>query len=122
MDVEKIVLDFCEAVKTADVQLLIPFFSQEAVYHNIPMEPVRGRAAIEATLGGFFTPGEESEFKILAIASCGNKVLTERIDILTMNGKRIELPVMRTFEIDGEGKISAWRDYFDMQQVTNQIG
>jgi limonene-1,2-epoxide hydrolase len=33
------------------------FFSNDAVYHNIPMEPVQGREAIEATLADFMTMG-----------------------------------------------------------------
>ena len=31
------------------------------------------------------------------------------------------LPVMGTFEIDAQGKISAWRDYFDLAQFTKQM-
>ena len=48
-------------------------------------------------------------------------VLTERIDRFTINGKQIALPVMGTFEIDAQGKISAWRDYFDLAQFTEQM-
>jgi hypothetical protein len=32
-----------------------------------------------------------------------------------------ELPVMGTFEVR-DGKISAWRDYFDMNQFTTRMG
>ena len=121
MDATKIVLDFCEAVAGNDVKSVLSFFAEDAVYHNIPMEAVRGRQQIEETLGRFLTPGGETEFRVLAIAASGNTVLTERIDVLTMGGKRIELPVMGTFEIDDQGKIQAWRDYFDMQQVVSQM-
>ena len=40
-------------------------------------------------------------------------VMNERTDILQMGDNRVELPVMGVFELQG-GKISAWRDYFDM--------
>jgi limonene-1,2-epoxide hydrolase len=36
--------------------------------------------------------------------------------------KTIALPVMGAFEVDDDGKITAWRDYFDMQQWTSQMG
>ena len=39
--------------------------------------------------------------------------MNERTDILVMDGKRVELPVMGVFELEG-GKIRGWRDYFDM--------
>ena len=29
---------------------------------------------------------------------------------------------MGTFEVDADGKIAAWRDYFDMGQLTAQVG
>ena len=66
-------------------------------------------------------PGGEASFDITALAVDGNKVLTERVDILSMGGKRIEIGVMGVFEITPGGKISAWRDYFDLQQVTSQL-
>jgi limonene-1,2-epoxide hydrolase len=51
---------------------------------------------------------------VLAIAETGDKVLTERIDyILDAAGNTImTVPVMGIFEI-ADGKITAWRDYFD---------
>ena len=63
-------------------------------------------------------PGVTSaEFKMLNVVSSGDVVTTERIDAFTLNGKLGEFPVMGIFEIR-DGKIAAWRDYFDMAQVT----
>jgi limonene-1,2-epoxide hydrolase len=31
------------------------------------------------------------------------------------------LPVMGVFEVNNDGKITAWRDYFDMNQFTSQM-
>ena len=47
-------------------------------------------------------------------------VLTERTDRFKVGGKWVELPVMGTFELR-DGLITAWRDYFDMQQFTKQL-
>ena len=38
-----------------------------------------------------------------------------------MPDKTIELPVMGTFEVTADGKISAWRDYFDLNQFMSQM-
>jgi limonene-1,2-epoxide hydrolase len=50
----------------------------------------------------------------LAVAETGNKVLTERIDhMVNAAGETMfSAPVMGIFEIE-DGKIAAWRDYFD---------
>ena len=121
MTAEKTVLDFCHAVPRCSSAELAGFFTEDAVYHNIPVEPVQGRELIQATLAQFVDISTDAEFEILALAVTGNKVLTERIDRFTINGKRIEIPVMGTFEVTPEGKISAWRDYFDMDQFMKQM-
>ena len=46
--------------------------------------------------------------------------LTERTDRFLIAGKWIELPVMGAFELR-DGKICAWRDYFDMAQFQRQM-
>ncbi len=122
MDAEKIVRAFCEAVPRRDAKELVGFFSPAAVYHNIPIAAVTGPAEIEKVLQQFLGPASEAEFEIRSLAVRGNTVLTERVDRFTVGDKRIELPVMGTFEVDGAGKISAWRDYFDMKQFTSQMG
>ena len=64
---------------------------------------------------------ESVDWEILSIAENGNKVLTERVDRFEMpGGKKIDLPVMGTFEINN-GKITAWRDYFDLNTFTSQM-
>ena len=121
MSPEQIVRDFCAAVQRTDLAEIVGFFAPDAVYHNIPLEPVRGPAAIDATLRQFLTPGGEVEFEIKALAVTGQTVLTERVDRFEIGGKRIELPVMGAFEVDRDGRITAWRDYFDMQQFMKQL-
>ena len=121
MDAEKIVLEFCSVVASRDVARLVAFFSDDAVYHNIPVAPVTGQEAIGKVLSGYLGSASEAEFEVLAIASRDGVVLTERIDRFSIAGKRIVLPVMGAFEVDGDGRITAWRDYFDMNQFTSQM-
>jgi limonene-1,2-epoxide hydrolase len=121
MDAETVVRNFCEAFSRMNLAELVDFFTEDAIYHNMPIAPVQGKAAIDATLKQFLVPGGEAEFEVLALASIGNKVLTERVDRFVLNGKKVELPVMGTFEVTPDGKISAWRDYFDMARFTAQV-
>lgn len=120
-DAETIVRDFCQAFARQDVQELLGYFAEDAVYHNIPMAPAEGKPAIEAVLKQFVQPGGRADFEIRHLAVTGNAVLTERIDRLTIQGKPVELPVMGTFEVNAQGRIQAWRDYFDLGQLTKQM-
>ena len=98
---------------------------RDAVYHNIPLAPVRGREAIANNFATFIRPGppgvEGLDLRIINIAADGPVVMTERVDVFKLPGKSFELPVMGTFEVS-DGKINAWRDYFDMNQFTSLMG
>jgi limonene-1,2-epoxide hydrolase len=107
--------------KGASVDTIVAYFTDDAVYHNIPVDQVVGPEAIKATFAMFTTGVERIEFRILNIAANGDTVLTERLDVFVMPDKTIELPVMGTFEVR-DGKIAAWRDYFDMQTWLKQTG
>jgi limonene-1,2-epoxide hydrolase len=127
----ELVRRFCAAwgnnMATAE---LAAFFTDDAVYHNIPMAPVIGRKAIANNIASFIRPGkaaapgivpvESIDFRIINIAANGPVVMTERVDVFTLAGKSFELPVMGTFEVKN-GKISAWRDYFDINQFTSRM-
>ena len=115
-----IVRRFCAAWGKDDLDTIIGFFTDDAVYHNIPVAPVVGPEQIRATIEGFTGGVESIEFRLDAIAADGGTVLTERLDIFTFANGRIELPVMGTFEIR-DGKIASWRDYFDMAMFLNQM-
>ena len=116
----EIVRDFCAACESGDIDAILEFFTDDAVYHNIPVAPVQGKDAIRATFDMFMTGVEKVEFRVLNIAAAGNVVLTERIDVFVLPSGNIDLPVMGTFELV-DGKITAWRDYFDLNQYMQQL-
>ena len=97
---DELVSEFCRLWATPDPKQLAGYFTEDAVYHNIPMQPVRGRDAIE-------------QFIV---------VMNERTDVMRRkDGVEIPLPVMGVFEIEND-HIKAWRDYFDMATVTRAFG
>jgi limonene-1,2-epoxide hydrolase len=114
-----VVRDFCAAWEARDQQRILDAFTDDGVYHNMPLDPAVGKAAIAALLGVILSPASDVKFEIRQIAAAGDVVLTERIDRFVMGGKTVELPVMGAFEVRG-GMIAAWRDYFDMATWTKQ--
>jgi limonene-1,2-epoxide hydrolase len=116
---------FCAAwANDLGAEDLAAFFTDDAVYHNIPFEPVTGKDNIADNIASFIRPGppgiERIEFHVTNIAASGPVVMTERVDVFTLGGKTFDLQVMGTFEVN-DGKIKAWRDYFDPSQFNNQI-
>ena len=120
-DATDFVQRFCEEWgKGSGVDVLVDYFVDDAVYHNIPVDPVYGKEAIGNMIGMFTAGVERIEFQVRAIAADGDVVLTERIDVFVYPDKLIELPVMGTFVLR-DGKIAVWRDYFDLNQYMTQL-
>lgn len=116
----ELVTRFCAEWATGDLDLILAYLADDAVYHNIPLAPVTGWAEIRATIEGFSAGVERIEFRLLAIAANGPMVLTERVDVFTFATHSIELPVMGAFEV-ADDHLTAWRDYFDLQQFMSQM-
>lgn len=113
---------FINAWGTKNVDVIMGFFAEDAVYTNIPLEPPnRGKADIRAFIEGFIGMAEELEFVINNQAEGPNGVvMNERTDRFLIKGGWVELPVMGVFEFS-DGKISNWRDYFDLGQFSSRL-
>lgn len=48
-------------------------------------------------------------------------MFNERLDRFRIGGGWLELPVAGVFEVDGDGAITLWRDYFDMGTYQRQF-
>jgi limonene-1,2-epoxide hydrolase len=118
---EKVVSDFCGAWSKLNIDEIMSFFTDDAVYHNIPMPIAKGKEVIHKTIAGLLKGAASIKFEILHTATTGNVVMNERVDSFDAGGKHVALPVMGVFEITDAGKIKAWRDYFDLEMYMKQI-
>jgi limonene-1,2-epoxide hydrolase len=119
---DEVVTEFCKKWLTADPDELAGYFTEDAVYHNIPMAPVQGREAIKEFIAGFTAGFDGIDFQVHRQVSDGNVVMNERTDIMRRkDGGEIPLPVTGVFEVI-DGRIAAWRDYFDLATVTSAFG
>jgi limonene-1,2-epoxide hydrolase len=118
---EAIVRAFIGAFNANDLERILGFFSDDAVYHNIPVPPVKGTAAIRGVIQGFLGMATQVDWIVHHLAETGDGVvLTERTDRFLIRGKWVELPVMGAFQVR-QGRIAEWRDYFDMKQFQSQL-
>jgi limonene-1,2-epoxide hydrolase len=119
---DEVVTEFCKKWLTADPDELAGYFTEDAVYHNIPMAPVQGREAIKEFIAGFTAGFDGIDFQVHRQVSDGNVVMNERTDIMhRKDGGEIPLPVTGVFEVI-DGRIAAWRDCFDLATVTSAFG
>ena len=117
---EEVVQEFCAAFATKDVDTITNLLADDVVYHNVGMAPAVGKEASVAMIQGFLDMAEKMTFQIHRIAANGDSVLTERTDTFTINGADSPVAVMGSFDLR-DGKIVAWRDYFDMGLTTKMM-
>lgn len=117
-----LVAEFISSWQEKNVDKMLDYFAEDAVYINIPIDPPNiGKAAIRAVIESFLAMAQAVEFIVHHQAeTAAGLVLNERTDRFLINGKWVALPVMGIFEVEN-GKIKAWRDYFDINQFTSQM-
>jgi len=96
-----------------DTAFILDCFTDDAVYHSMPLTPIVGKAAIAAWVKGFedVPPGR---LEVRNQVASGAVVMNERTDSITLNGKPVTLPICAVFEMDGAGYVpggstSTWR-------------
>ena len=118
----EIVAGFCRLWADRDIDRIMEYFTDDALYDNIPIDPPnRGKEQIRATIEGFIAMASEVEFIVHHQAEgTDGRVFNERTDRFLIGDSWVEIQVMGLFELV-DGKISGWRDYFDMNQFTSQM-
>lgn len=113
----EVVLDLIRACNGRDIEAALALFHEGSIYDNIPLQPVTGLTAIRAALEPSLRIARQVEWLVHHIADAGKGVvLTERTDRFLLDSGWCEMPVMGIFEVS-DGRIDAWRDYFDMQSA-----
>ncbi|MFM7275894.1 MAG: limonene-1,2-epoxide hydrolase family protein [Gammaproteobacteria bacterium] len=108
----QVVEAFVAAWNRMDLDGVLGLLHQEIAYHNGPLDPLYGKAAVSEYLRSRWI-FEEIDWEMPNIAANGNTVLTERVDRFVLDGRPVALPVMGAFGIRDDA-IVAWRDYFDL--------
>ncbi len=112
-----VVQSLADAWAAMDIESIMSHFTDDIVYHNMPMEPAEGTVAVRAAIEGFLAMSDSIGFETLNEVSNGDLVLNERVDTFVIGGTPTVVKVMGTFELQ-DGKIARWRDYFDMSSLT----
>jgi limonene-1,2-epoxide hydrolase len=124
---EELVLEFLSHGhgQQLDVDRITAMMADDVSWEiNVPSwKPRVGRevARKELTRQNTISTGGLPGSELLNIASNGGVVFTERSDIFEMGDKRITLRINAVFEVV-EGKIAAWREYYDSVDLARQLG
>lgn len=111
---------FIASWSTLDIDQIVEFFADDGIYHNMPIAPVQGKAALRPFIAAFINGWSATDWDILHIIGAGDIVIAERLDRTQVGDKKVDLPCCGVFELR-DGKIALWRDYFDMATYRNAL-
>jgi limonene-1,2-epoxide hydrolase len=107
---------------SGDMEEMYAMCTEDVMWLNMPMDPIEGKAAMREGVAGFMAAVESCDWTIHSIAANGRTVLTERTDAFILTGgHRAAIRVMGTFELNEDGQITHWRDYFDMGEFQREF-
>jgi limonene-1,2-epoxide hydrolase len=114
----KKVSEFCESWPRLSRQEIVALFTEDAVYRNIPfVGDVIGGEGVADVLLPISGKVAGIDATVLNAGELGDVVFAERVEVFRRHtGEVFELPVVGVFELR-DGRISAWRDYFDGEQI-----
>jgi limonene-1,2-epoxide hydrolase len=105
---------------------VIALFAADATYQiNVPARAkLLGRDAIVSELVRQAGDYQDCVCEILTVVSDDRFVVTERVDHVTMrhDGKRVSNPLLAIFEINDDGLIQNWREYWDALSLSLRMG
>lgn len=119
---EPVVREFMAAWPRWDVDELADFLSDGASWVDGHNEPCVGMDVIKARLQtiGRLIPGPTAEVRNLLVRD--GTVMVERIDVIEVKGETFNVEVTGVFDVDADGLITRWRDYYDSRTLEERIG
>lgn len=119
---ETFIREFLASWGLRNLDNIMSFFAEDAVYHNVPVDPIIGLAEIRKIFAAFLDIFPEAELDPITVAAKPDLVFAERVDRFTTGlGKKVILPVNGVFVIQN-GKIVRFSDYFDLASFERQSG
>jgi len=118
---ETVVRKYLAAWKRSDLDELVSFISDDAVYTDGPRGVHHGIDAIRAELETMAKVVPSTSVDIKKLVASGGTVMVERVDNFKLGGKPFDLEVAAVFDVDDNGRIKRWRDYYDLKSLEDRI-
>lgn len=118
----EVVHQMIDAWRRLDLEAAMSLLADDAMFLPDPGgEPVRGSEAIRALWTYYMGLFASYACEVHHLLASGRLVLVEKTErIARVDGQQVVLPVASVYELDGGGRIVAWRDYWDPSMATAQ--
>jgi limonene-1,2-epoxide hydrolase len=118
----EVVTALVQACERRDLDAVCALVTDDIEYDNVPIGKVYGPEGVRSVLsGGVTAAASEVEWVVHRQVADGDTVMNERTDRFLVDGRWVEIPIAAVFEVR-DGRVSLWRDYFDLESYRKQRG
>ena len=120
MTPDDVVTALIRACEARDLDAVCALVTDDIEYDNVPIGKVHGPDGVRSVLsGGVTQAATDVQWVVHRQVAAGETVMNERTDRFLVDGAWVEIPIAAVFEVR-EGKVSLWRDYFDVETYRRQ--
>jgi limonene-1,2-epoxide hydrolase len=120
-DHEATIRSFFDVWVERDPVRLTAFFADDGSWSEANRPGAVGHEEIRAVFEMQTSFGSEFSFEFRHLAVVGDTAFTERVDRFSLNDTPMTVPVAGVFEFAADGRIKAWRDYYDWADLERQL-
>jgi len=120
-EAEAVVRRYLAGWASPDPDKLVASFSDDAVYIDGPLATHQGKEAIDAEIHAQVKRFRGVVVDVTSLVSDGATVMTEEIDHFELAGRRFAMRVAGAFEVNSDGLITRWRQYYDRASISKEI-
>ena len=131
-----VVESLVEAITNEDIDAFGSLYAEDAVlYEPLLPEPARGRNQIVEGESALFRAFSDISIAVRKAIESGALAIAEVVLNATNDGpldvgagevpptgRRIEVPMVWSLDLDGDGLVAEERDYFDTARIMQQLG
>lgn len=104
-----------------DLDSVMSLCTEDVVAVNVPIGPVKGKAAVHRFFAKFQSRISDKRYDIHRVIADADSCVVEGVENYVRDGRQVSLPYMSTF-LFRDGLICEWRDYFDYRTLMDQLG
>lgn len=122
---EETIRRYIAAFERKDAVGIVEHCAAKVYMKNGPFDPTTTRDELQGLFEAFLPHVASVRFRDLTLNATGDMVYTERVEcfgILGSDGKEVALPVNAIYQLDDDGKIIDWREYWDLNDWLAQGG
>jgi limonene-1,2-epoxide hydrolase len=116
-----VVRAFYRAYEAGDLEATMSFFHDDAVYTDGSRGVHKGAGAIHGVMTEMMPTAPNVTRQVTRTVADARRVMIERLDHFDYQGKTVRYEITVAFDVDGEGRITRWHDYYDMGSIRDQI-